>query len=195
MPLFSKFWKRESTALATLLFLNPPHAVGCTHEAIHALVEARLAQLEAITRQMQHWIEIGRISWAAMAPSSGRSFASGFCKWTCLTDCQTLGSSPGDIHLSNKVSRISQALSGSSLTSVPLNPSGPAADPRCFLAWAYISWALNFFQGKACARGVCKHQLWKASFGDGAFRCQIVCQKARIAFKASWLDLLAPPPS
>ena len=82
-----------------------------------------------------------------------------------------------------------QALSRSSLTSVPLNASGPAANPRCFLAWVYISWARKLFQGKTGARGVCKHQFWKASLEDGPFRFQIVCQKAWIAFKASWFEL------
>lgn len=36
--------------------------MGSMHEAIHALVEARLAQLEAMIRQMQQWIDMGRIS-------------------------------------------------------------------------------------------------------------------------------------
>ena len=56
-----------STALATPFSWIPPQAVGWTQESIHLRVAALLVQAELTIRQIVHWMDIGRKSFADMA--------------------------------------------------------------------------------------------------------------------------------
>ena len=116
LPPFSKSRWSWSIALATLFPWRPPQAAACIQERIHVLVESLRNHAEQITRQMAHWMEMGLISFALIAPSC-RTVAPGFCNCICLVDFQTSGTSPRSICKSSDKMR--QALNGSCATSEP----------------------------------------------------------------------------